>query len=392
VSRAFRIPARILRRVSLYLATGWTIVAVLVAGLHPLALLIVAALAIYTSAPLLAFLRNGGWRRYPRGPFRVWVVRPFWYAQLLLPLVAGAGLIGMVGGAATGHALTGGRAAAGVVAGAMTLLLLAGYAGSRRLVTRHLDITHPDLPAAFDGMRIVQLSDLHVGPHLSPRRLRAISNRVMALRPDLIAIVGDQVDDRAEDVDVYASAFAGLQAPLGVFVVPGNHDVYAGWADVAQRMRQASLGTLLVNEARLLHRDGGTMAVIGIGDPAARQFGDATSAPDVARALAGVAPGTMVLALAHNPVIWPALAQRGVQLTLSGHTHWGQLAIPALRWSLASPFLRHAMGAHRQDNALLYIGPGTGYWGLPFRIGAPAEVTCITLRRGGPHPVIAEPA
>lgn len=88
-----------------------------------------------------------------------------------------------------------------------------------------------------------------------------------------------------------------------------------------------------------------------------------------------------MIALAHNPALWPALAKRGVALTLSGHTHWGQFALPSLGWSLASPFLKHAMGAYREQGSLLYINPGTGYWGIPFRIGALPEVTLVRLWR-----------
>ena len=89
-----------------------------------------------------------------------------------------------------------------------------------------------------------------------------------------------------------------------------------------------------------------------------------------------------MIAFAHNPALWPSLAARGVALTLSGHTHWGQFALPRLGWSLASPFLEHAMGAHMEEDALLYISPGTGYWGIPFRLGASPEITLVTLRRG----------
>src|SRR4029079_18653797 len=96
--------------------------------------------------------------------------------------------------------------------------------------------------------------------------------------------------------------------------------------------------------------------------------------------------------LAHNPALWPALAARGVALTLSGHTHWGQFALPRLGWSLASPFLRHAMGAHHEREALLYINPGTGYWGIPFRLGALPEVTLVTLRRGEAAGAHVQPA
>jgi predicted MPP superfamily phosphohydrolase len=95
-----------------------------------------------------------------------------------------------------------------------------------------------------------------------------------------------------------------------------------------------------------------------------------------------VPPGAFVVALAHNPALWPALAERRVPITLSGHTHWGQFALPRLGWSLASPFLEHAMGAHERNGSLLYIQPGTNYWGIPFRLGTPPEVTVVTLRRG----------
>jgi predicted MPP superfamily phosphohydrolase len=100
--------------------------------------------------------------------------------------------------------------------------------------------------------------------------------------------------------------------------------------------------------------------------------------------LAGIPPGAVVVALAHNPILWPALAERGVALTLSGHTHHGQLSVPHLSWSLASVFLEHAMGGYQASGSLLYINPGTNYWGLPFRIGALPEVTVIELRRGEP--------
>ena len=85
--------------------------------------------------------------------------------------------------------------------------------------------------------------------------------------------------------------------------------------------------------------------------------------------------------LAHNPALWPHLAERGVRLTLSGHTHYGQVAIPRLGWSLASMFLEHAMGAYSKGRSVLYINPGTNYWGLPLRLGALPEVTVVTLRR-----------
>jgi predicted MPP superfamily phosphohydrolase len=214
-----------------------------------------------------------------------------------------------------------------------------------------------------------------VGPHTSRSYLAAVARKVRDARPDLIAITGDQVDDYARDVVYFAEAFAGLSAPLGVFAVPGNHDVYAGWSAVRAGLEAIGI-TVLVNDAVEVLRGMGSFWVAGTGDPAGGE-----AAPDLSRTLARVPEGAFTIALAHNPALWPRLARRGVHLTLSGHTHYGQLSIPSLGWSLASPFLEYAMGAHRLAESLLYINPGTNYWGLPFRIGALPEVTVLMLRR-----------
>lgn len=375
-----RSAAAIAARVILYFASAWATIAFLAAGLFPGALLATVALAAWFTLPLAVFLRWRGWPFYPSAAFRLLVVRPFLYANLMLPLVAGAGILGIVGGAGFSHAIVGGRVLAAIVFVALAVFLIAGYIGSKLLVVRHVDAFVPALSTRFDGLTIAQLSDLHVGPHTSRRFIARVVRATHALAPDLIAITGDLVDDRAEDVAVYADLLGELSAPDGVFMIPGNHDVYAGWDDVEDALRRANLGTVLVNEAHVLRRENDAIVLVGTGDPAGGRRGASRAAPDIDRALADLPPNAPVVAFAHNPALWPSLAARGVALTLSGHTHWGQLAIPKLGWSLASPFLAHAMGAHTQDDSLLYISPGTGYWGIPFRIGARPEVTLVTLR------------
>jgi predicted MPP superfamily phosphohydrolase len=239
----------------------------------------------------------------------------------------------------------------------------------------------PGLPQEFDGLAIAQVSDLHVGPHTSRRFLQRVVRTIRDLSPDVIAVTGDLVDDRPEDVAAYASALGALDAPLGVFMIPGNHDVYAGWDMVERRLRTEVPARLLLNEAHIIRRGDASLVLAGTGDPAGGRRGQSRVAPDVDRTLAGAPNGATVVALAHNPALWPALAKRGVALTLSGHTHWGQLALPSFGWSLASPFLEHAMGAYRNQDSLLYVSPGTGYWGIPFRLGAFPEVTLVRLRR-----------
>ena len=369
-------------RVVVYFAAAWGTIAALAAGLFPGAFLATLAVAVYFTVPLVAFFRWRGWPFYPNAAFRLLIVRPFLYANLMLPLIAAGGLIGAVGGAAFGHGLVAGRALAAIVFIAVGVVLLAGYVGSHWLVVRHVDAFVPGLPANFDGLKIGQLSDLHIGPHTSKRFVDRVVRATHSLSPDLIAITGDLIDDRAEDVAVYASLLGSLSAPSGVFMIPGNHDVYAGWDDVEDALRRAQLGTVLVNETRVIRRGRDAIVLVGTGDPAGGRRGTSRAAPDIDRALADVPANATVVAFAHNPALWPSLAARGVALTLSGHTHWGQLALPKLGWSMASPFLEHAMGAHTSDDSLLYISPGTGYWGIPFRLGARPEVTLVTLRRG----------
>jgi len=380
--RAFRVPPRIYARLAAYFILCWTVIAVLMTAVVPYAVAIVLALALYTTFPLVLFLRFGGFPFYPGAWFRLLVARPFWYTQLMLPLAAGLEAIGLVIGAPFGYALSTGRVLAASFIAAMSILYIVGYFGARRLAIHELDASLSSLPAAFDGVTIAQISDLHVGPHTSRRYLRRVERAVRSVAPDIIAVTGDLVDDRPEDVAHYAAVFGRLAAPLGVFVIAGNHEVYAGWDDIERELRSRNVGSLLVNEAYIIERDGACVTIVGTGDPAGKQMNAARVAPDIARTLAGIPSDGTVIALAHNPALWPALAERGVALTLSGHTHWGQLSFPRHNWSLASPFLEYAMGIHQRGNALLYIAPGTGYWGIPFRLGAPSEVTLVTLRRG----------
>jgi hypothetical protein len=372
-------------RFLVYLAAAWGVLAALAAG-HPAALAAVLLAAAYTTLPLLAFVRRGGaWARYPGAAFRLFVVRPTLYAQLLLPLAAGAGLVGAVLGAPFGRALAGGRAAALAAAGAGALFFVLGWAGSRRLRVREVEARVPGLPPEFDGVRVAQLSDLHVGPQTSRRFLARVARAAAGARPDLLVLTGDLVDDRAEDAPAFAAWLAALEAEarpaFGTALVPGNHDVYAGWPAVAAALRTGTGARVLVNEAVVLRRGGAALALAGTGDPAG---GGTAAGPDAGRTLAGVPAGVPALVLAHNPALWPALARGGAALTLSGHTHWGQLALPARGWSLASPFNRHAMAGYQEGDALLYVHPGTGFWGLPFRLGAYPEVAVVTLRRAAP--------
>ena len=378
-------PRRFGQRFLAYQITAWLALLALTLG-HPWAAVGVLLLCAYVTIPAVLLFRWRGWPFYPRALFRIFIVRGVIYGQLLLPIVAGAALLGIIGGAIVRAPLAGGRWAAAVAFIIAALTLAAGYIGSRTLAVREIEARIESLPEGLDGLRIVQISDLHVGPQTPRGFLGRVKRAVESLHPELIAATGDLIDDRHEDVAHYATAFASLTAPLGVFAIAGNHDVYAGWEDVERELRARTSMTVLVNEARVVDRNGARLTVAGVGDPAGRGRrpgggGMSRVAPDVTRALADAPPDVPVLALAHNPALWPELAARGVMLTLSGHTHWGQLAFPGFGWSLVTPFLEHAMGAYKEGNSLLYVHPGTGYWGIPFRIGARPAVTAIVLRR-----------
>lgn len=376
-----------------YQLVSWGLLAALgwyaVPGIAGLGTALVVAAALYTTLPLLVFLRGGGgWRRYPTALFRLAVVRAVLYAQLLLPFVTTAALVGLIGGAFAGQALPAARIAAFATLVAGVGILLLGWFGSRALVIREVEASVPGLPPSFDGLRIAQVSDTHMGPQTSACFMDNVTRALHTLQPDVVTVTGDLVDDRAEDVDVFAEWLTKVRHGNksghrpDVFLIPGNHDVYAGWYAVASGLRRQTDARVLVNESTIVERNGERLAIVGIGDPAGgRSAAPESGAPDIPRALALVPRDVPVVAFAHNPMLWPALAERGVALTLSGHTHWGQFAFPRRGWSLASPFLEHAMGVFQRGDSLLYVHPGTGFWGIPFRLGAFPEIALVTLRR-----------
>ncbi len=364
------------------LGISWTVVGLVIAPLLPGGWLAVGAAALLgTVLPFAVFLGQRLRGRAPGRRTRLYVLRPFWYVQLFLLLTVFVCVPGGLVGALLGDALAGAQWTVFAFSAVAAVAAVAGYRESRRLECTQLVVEHPALPEALDGLVIAQLTDLHVGPQTSRRRLEAARRLTQAAKPDVIAVTGDLVDDYVQDLDVYREWFGDLTAPLGVYVSPGNHDVYAGWD--AMRTRLAGMGARVLSNAHTtVVRGGATLAVVGTGDPAGAQMRAADAAPDLPRAFSGVPADAFVLCLAHNPALFPGCAQRGAHLTLSGHTHWGQFAIPSKRWCLASPFVTFAMGDYVVGNAALYVAPGTNYWGIPFRLGCPSEVTIVTLRRG----------
>ena len=230
---------------------------------------------------------------------------------------------------------------------------------------------HPDL----DGVTIVQLSDIHAGALMTEERMRRIASAAAALQPDLVVLTGDLIDVSPRAARPFSRAFEGLHGKLGSFAVLGNHDYFAGAAEVERAVRDAGL-TLLRNSGARIERGRGTLYLGGVDDPSRGGLG-----PDPARALRAAAPEEPRVMLAHRPSLFPDCARAGAQLVLSGHTHGGQVALsPA--WSLARLLGPYTMGHFQEGGAQLYVHRGMGTVGpAPLRLGSPPELALLTLRR-----------
>ena len=251
-----------------------------------------------------------------------------------------------------------------------------GVVVRRRWVrVRTLEISVPGLGAAFEGYRIAQLSDLHIGG-LGPRRraLRWVS-RANALDVDLVALTGDYVTSGTAFHHDIAAVLTALRARDGVFAVMGNHDYFGDGEPMLSLLRAGGV-TMLRNEHRVLTRGDDHLIVAGVDDTY-------TQRADIARALEGREEGLPLVALAHDPQLFPELARCGAALVLSGHTHWGQLALPfaAERVNLSRFSYRYHAGLYYSGASTLYIHPGLGTTGPPVRLGAPPEITVLRLRR-----------
>jgi hypothetical protein len=258
-------------------------------------------------------------------------------------------------------------------------LLVSGWAvWARRywVVTRHVDVEIAGLPSAFDGYRIAQLSDLHVGSVDDRRRALAWVRRANAVGADLIVVTGDLVTSGTQYYEDAAAALAHLRAPDGVMAVMGNHDQWDG-PRLVRLLREAGL-VVLQNECRSIARDGASLTVAGIDDPYAGR-------PNLTMTLSSAPAAAVTLLLSHYPDFFEEARARGVQLTLSGHTHGGQVGVPFLsrQLSLATLSRQRARGLFLEGGSWLYVNAGLGTTGPPVRLGIPPEIAVIVLRRGG---------
>ncbi len=241
---------------------------------------------------------------------------------------------------------------------------------------RRTAVALPRLPAPFHGTTVAVLADLHHGPFTSLAQVESVVATTNALRPDLVALVGDYVTQSPGHVYIRPclGALGELQAPLGVFAVPGNHDHWDSIKTTRRALSEFGLADI-TNAGRWVERGGARLRVGGIDD-----FWEGKQ--DVGAALADATPSDACLLLCHNPdFAEEKLTDRRVGLVLSGHTHGGQIVIPGLGHpKLPSKYgEKYLGGLARAPHALVYVSRGIGTTGVPFRFRCRPEICLLTL-------------
>ncbi|MBK8014433.1 MAG: metallophosphoesterase [Deltaproteobacteria bacterium] len=263
--------------------------------------------------------------------------------------------------------------AAAIVAGSFAAVAL--KQGLSELEVREVPIRLPRLPRALSGLTIVQLTDVHVGPTIGQRFVRSVVEKTNQLRPDVVVITGDLVDGSVRQLFEHVGPLANFKTRYGVFFATGNHEYYSGvvaWAEALARLGIR----VLANERTSIGDPRTSFDLIGVNDRSARDI-QGPWRHDLEAAVRGRDPDRASILLAHQPRGIEDAARLGVDLQLSGHTHGGQFWPFSHLVALTQPYMRglHAHNASTQ----IYVSCGTGYWGPPMRLFAPAEITKIVL-------------
>jgi predicted MPP superfamily phosphohydrolase len=281
------------------------------------------------------------------------------------------------------------------MAAVLFLLVLFGITRGRHFYrVRRETIYFPDLPEAFDGFAITQITDVHSGSFTNAAGVRKGLELANAQHSDVILFTGDLVNGKADEMDRWIPAFAGLKAPMGKFSVLGNHDYgdYVQW--VTPEAKRANLTRLkqvhreigfrlLLDEAITLEKGGQSISLLGVenwGKGGFQKYGD------LKKAAAGVPDDAFKILMSHDPSHWEGAAldhHQHIHLTLSGHTHGMQFGIElfGLKWSPIQYVYKQWAGLYDDNGRFLYVNRGFGFLGLKGRIGIWPEVAVITLKR-----------
>ncbi len=256
------------------------------------------------------------------------------------------------------------------------------------------DVLIDDLPAGLEGLKIVQISDMHSGSWTKSEPLKKAVEMINAENADIVCMTGDLVNNSAEEMQPFVPIFREIRAKYGVFSIMGNHDygTYERSWDEARREENHELFVathkalgwdLLLDENRKIKINGATLGLLGVENWSALRFG---TRGDLARAHAGTEDCDCKILMSHDPTHWDAQVRPDypdIDLTLSGHTHGFQfgIEIPGFRWSPAQYIYKQWAGLYRQGRQQLYVNRGLGFLGYPGRVGILPEVTVLTLKR-----------
>jgi len=262
----------------------------------------------------------------------------------------------------------------GLLAVSGGLSLWGMYQARKKATIFHISIPIEDLPPDLEGFRIVQLSDIHVGPTIKRDYLQRIVDQTSEIKADMIVLTGDLVDGSAKYLSDQLTPLSDLKAKYGKYFITGNHEYYSGvkqWIPVVK-----SLGFVpLINENRVITKGNGTITLAGITDITAKQM-DPENAPNPEMALQGAPSKSVKVLLAHQPGAIKKASQLGFDLQLSGHTHGGQFKPFNLAVERSTPYIA---GLYKHNDTWIYVNRGTGYWGPPLRLGIPSEITVLIL-------------
>lgn len=260
--------------------------------------------------------------------------------------------------------------------------------GWKRLELKHITFTSPDLPPYFDGYRLVQITDFHLGSFPPGNDfVQKVVDATNNEEPDMILFTGDLVNNQASEVEPYLDTLGQLHASDGIYSIWGNHDYceYGNNHSIGALKRnrrmlygyQESLGWhQLMNEHYVVSHGMASIAVIGVENPGQPPF---TNRSNLKKAMMGLNPDMFKILLSHDPHHWRReVVGKKIQLTLAGHTHAGQLKIG--KWTPARMAFKEWGGAYRIGEQMLYVSSGIG-GSFPFRLGAWPELTVITLKR-----------
>jgi len=289
---------------------------------------------------------------------------------------------------------------AAVLAGGFPFLAATyGFAAGRlRYTIERVDVPVANLPPELDGLRIAQLSDIHIGDYMPPREIARAVAMANDLHPDISFVTGDFVSGEGDPLDACITELSRLRAPLGVWGCNGNHEIYAGVEDEAERLFREKGMRLLRASNSIVEHNGGRFNLLGVDYQRDHMVsGERTSAmlQEIERLIRRDMPNVL---LSHNPNSFHRASELGIELSLAGHTHGGQVKFEIVEHSvsparLITPFvagLYHLPmnghgGAASESNGLqkaaLYVNRGLGTLGFPVRIGVPPEITLLTLRR-----------